>query len=125
MIFITYLSMSGWAILFYLFALPFSVLMLVFFSYITLRMIKRWNHTIQTLEISGDTIAIVTFGTIGLKSIKIVLHVSKIKVKNSLFLWYSKEKREGIMMANKEEDFYLVKDYFKEYDEIIKILLPL
>ncbi len=122
MIFISYLSMYDWEIFFYVFVLPFSVFMFSFFTYITLLMIKRWNHTIKKIEITHDKIAIQTFSTLGLKAINLNIFDSNIKIKSTSFSWYSKENKEGIMIIIKDKDLYIVKDYFDEFDEIAKLL---
>ena len=86
-------------------------------------MIKRHNKTIKEIDVSENGIGVETFPALWLKSQKIIEPFSKINTRHFVFPWYGKgkpDKKEGIVITiNGNEDLYLVKEYFDDYDKIL------
>ncbi len=99
--------------------LPFSLIMLGLFVFVTLRMMKRWNHTIKEVGFDDTKIIVTTFSVLWLKPIEYSILLSEIKVKKSIFSWYDKEDNNGATIAiNDNTEIYLVKNYFDDFNEI-------
>lgn len=116
-------TMSKRIIFFYSFILPFTALLIIFFFIITLNWIRKHNVTVKMINFENCNIRFVTFAMLGLKSKVFLLSESEIIIKKSNFGWYGKgEKEEASIAMPGNRSLYLVKDYFDDYDEIIKTL---
>jgi hypothetical protein len=86
-------------------------------------MLIRVNNTINSLEIGESMMKLTTNRALWFKPKKSQIKFESIKLLPSNFVWYGKEKREGIIIRTIDKrEYYLVKDFFDEYDEILKKL---
>ena len=103
--------------------LPFGILYLIFSIYVTLRMMKKWNNTIKTMDFQNGKMIASTFDILWLKSKVYSKPTTEVKSRQSIFEWYGKGKTEGtIVELGVNDDLYLVKNYFDEYDEMLAVL---
>ena len=124
--FLRYLGSSGnknGIVFFYIVILPFSIGIIALFLFSTLRMMKRWNKTIEQINFESNKIVAKSFSILWMKSMEYSFSFNEVKIKKSIFEWYGKEKKEGITITI-ENDFniYIVKEYFDEYDIILNEL---
>jgi len=125
MIFLTYVSTSRWIAFFYV-VCPFLLILMIFlFIYAPIKMLKRHNKTIEEISFEESKIVFEVFSALWLKSRKIKLSRDQFEAKETIFNWYGKEKKKGVIIRlinNKE--YYLVSDFFNESEYIIKNLIP-
>ena len=85
-----------------------------------IKMIKRHNKTICSIDFSENKIVIVVFQALWLKSKRIELNRDQFNTKEVIFNWYGKEKKKGVILRLENNDeYYLVSDFFSE-KELIK-----
>lgn len=102
--------------------LAFILAYLAFFFYSTLRQLNRQNRTISEVDFSNEDVVIRTDKILWLKAKENKLNKSKINFKNRKFDWYGKNtEKEGLSISINDMEWYLVKDYFDEYDDILKL----
>jgi len=119
MIFLTYLSMSKWIVFFYVTSPFLVILMLLGFVYSPILMLQRHNRTICSININNKTVSINTFQALWMKPRFFVWKKENMMIKFSKFNWYGKETKEGIVLKTENnKEYYLVKDYFTNYEEI-------
>lgn len=119
MMFLTYISMSKWLTFFYVVS-PFLLLMMIlFFIVAPVKMLKRHNRTIKMISFEEGKIKIEVFSALWYKAKKVELQNRKdAKISNTRFLWYGKEPKEGFKLKTKNEEYYLVLDYFDDQELI-------
>ncbi|UBM63195.1 hypothetical protein LA303_04290 [Candidatus Sulfidibacterium hydrothermale] len=126
MIFLTYLSMSKWIAFFYVTSSFLVILMFFGFVYSPILMLQRHNRTVCSINVNKETVTIKTFQALWMKSKVFAWKKENLKIKLSKFNWYGKETKEGIILKTKDNmGYYLVKDYFIDYDEIKNKLFTL
>ncbi len=103
---------------------PFMLALVVFFVFITLLMMKRWNRTITKIGFENNKSYITTFPVLWLTSKYFDLPISSISFSKRNFSWYSKEGKEGLMLriGDGKDELYLIKDYFDDYESISRDL---
>jgi len=121
-IWLMYLSTVEISISFFYPMLAFILVYLAFDIYSALRKLKRQNRTISEVSFSNEDIIINTEKILWLKAKEYKIQKSLIHIKNRKFKWYGKntEKVGASVFINKLE-LFLVKDYFDDYDIIIKL----
>ena len=98
---------------------PYTLFATFFVGYATILMIKRWNRTINKIDIESGNLSAETFPIFWYKSKRYVIKVSDVILNNTTFPWYGKEKKEGIVIKVGKEELYFVKDYFDDYESIL------
>jgi hypothetical protein len=121
-VFLRYLNVkdddSG-TVFFLLVMLPFTLAIILLFVFVTIRMMKRWNHTIREINFETNRISITTFSVLWFRSKVYCVTFLDITIKESNFQWYGKEKREGLTIKIKNSDeLYAVKDYFDDFEMV-------
>jgi len=121
---LTYISMSKWPTFFFVTS-PFLLLMgIIGFIVAPIKMIRRHNRTICSINFIDNKIVIVVFQALWLKSKRIELNRDQFKTKEVIFNWYGKEKKKGVILSLKNNDeYYLVSDFFSENELIIKNII--
>jgi hypothetical protein len=86
---------------------------------------KRHNKTIYKMEFQKNDLIITTAKIFWHNSIKCLIDKNNILVEKYNFQWYGDvtKKKEGLIIEANNIKFYLVKEYFTNYDQIISILL--
>lgn len=125
--FLRYLGSSGnknGSVFFLIVILPFSIGILCLFLFSTLRMMKRWNKTIEQISVENDKIKATSFSILWMKSMEYSFSIKEVKIKKSIFEWYGKEKKEGITVSiEKDINLFIVKEYFDEYERILNVFV--
>ncbi len=80
---------------------------------------KRWNKTVKEIDFRDGIVLISTFPILWLHSKEISINQNDIKAKKSTYVWYGKEPKNGITVYFNKEEFYIVENYFNEYEAII------
>ena len=107
----------------FLVILPFSIMYALFFVYSMLKSIKRMNNTIKYFGIEGDQVIIDTFPILWLKAKEYSVPVSSVKFRKIVYSGNGKTLKDGYSLkVNVNEEVFLVKQYFDEYDEIAALL---
>jgi hypothetical protein len=101
---------------------PYTVLMTLYLIYVAVLWIKRWNRTIHKINIESGNLSIETFAIFWYKPIIYAVKVSDVIIKKSAFVWYGKEKKEGLVIKVGREELYFVKDYFDKPESILNFL---
>ena len=120
---LTYISMSKWSDFFFATSPLLLLIGLIGFIIAPIKMIRRHNKTIYSIDFTENKIVFIGFPALWLKSKRIELSKDKFKVIETIFNWYGKEKKKGVIIRlinNKE--YYFVSDFFNEYELIIKNL---
>ena len=116
-------STNEGAVIFFCAILPVEVIFYLAFMFWTVRMIKRWNRTIKTIEIQNGQISISTFDVLWLKPKVYSESVSEVGLRQSAFEWYEKNRSEGwLVKIDTDDELYLVKDYFDDCIDLIALL---
>jgi hypothetical protein len=122
-----YISMSKAILFFYIAAIYFIILTLLFAFYAPLRMLRRHNHTIESIAFYEGFLVVNSFKALWLKPKEYKIPDKGFRVKMSKFPWYGKgvpDVKEGItMQVTGKKDIYFVYDYFDEYEKIKDELL--
>ncbi len=120
---LSYVSMSKWPTFF--FATSPIILLIGIIGYIIapIIMLKRHNRTIEEISFEENKIVFKVFSALWLKSKKIELIRGNFEIIESSFIWYGKGKKKGVIIRLRNyEEYYLVSDYFDEYELIINSL---
>ena len=100
--------------------IPLLVFSCIYYNFGSYLLTKRWNHTIQKIEIY-NAITIYTSSIFRSKPVKKTLNNFTIKEKK--FSWYGDTPKDGIVILLKQDksikEYYLVKDFFEDYIAII------
>lgn len=116
---LTYISMSKWILFFYSSGLFLLLLAFFIFIFAPLRMLNRHNRTIASISVEDDKVCFKTFKALWLKSIEVEIPKSQLKCINSKFNWYGATEKEGLKILGLSNcEFYLVKDFFEEFETI-------
>lgn len=116
---LTYISMSEWVVFFYASGLFLILLSIILFIFAPLRMLNRHNRTIANISIEDDKVCFNTFNALWMKSKEIVIPKSQLRAKYSKFNWYGAAVTEGLKIYDISScEFYLVKDFFGEFEMI-------
>jgi hypothetical protein len=116
---LTYISMSKWVVFFYFSGLFLMLLAIILFIFAPLRMLNRHNRTIASISIEEDKVCFKTFNALWMKSKEIVIPKSQLRAKYSKFNWYGTAVKEGLKIYGTSScEFYLVKDFFGEFEMI-------
>ncbi len=118
---LSFISMSKWLEFFYVITPILFIMMILFFIVAPIIMLRRHNKTIEEISFEENKITFKVFPALWLKSKKIELSRDQIKVKETYFNWYGNEKKKGVIIILKNnEKYYLVSDFFDEYEYIIR-----
>jgi len=121
-IWLSYLSVGTKSIMYFYSMSAGSILILIFFFYSTFRMLSRQNRTISGINFSNDYYTIKTDKILWLKAKEYEIKKSMIRIKNRKFDWYDKNTDKiGASIFINDLELFLVKDYFDDYDIIIKL----
>jgi len=122
-IWLVYLSIGTKSILYFYSMLAWILAFLAVSFYSTLRQLKRQNRTISELDFLNEDIKINTNKILWLKAKEFRLNKTNLHFKNRKFDWYGKKtEKEGLSIFVNDIELYLVKDYFDEYDNVVKLL---
>ena len=103
--------------------IPYILCITAYVIFLIKLMIKRWNRTINKIDIESDNLSIKTFPIFWYKQRNYVVKTSSVVLKNRTFPWYGKEKKDGLVIKiNNQEELYLVEDYFDNYEKILSHL---
>lgn len=120
MLTVLYLSASKNLILYYILAAFFLFLFFVFIIYAPFRMLKRHSHTIYSITIENNYIYFSTFPALWGKRRRYEAYISELQLKKSTFRWYGRNmEKGGVVLSIKGKEFYLVEDFFDQYNMII------
>lgn len=118
---LVYFSLSGKSMLYFYLTAIYILALFIFSVYSTIRMIKRQNSTISAIEIQDNSVIFNLDKILWLKQKEIKSNIAEMDCKKKIFNWYGKKTiKEGLRILINGKEFYLVKDYFDEYDSIIK-----
>ena len=121
-IWMVYLSLGDLSLLYFYSMLFMIISILILAIYSIIRMLKRQNRTITEIEIIEDTVLIKTNKIFWMKELEFKINKSILNVKSKQIDWYGKIPLEGILLKFETVELYLVKEYFDDYDEIVKLL---
>ena len=121
-IYLIYLSMSDRMIYFWAICIFLIFLTLLLFVYAPLLMVSRHNKTVKGIDLIDNTIIIETFSTFSKKQALVKIERSDMKIFKKVFSWYGKPSKEGYILRSlkTQKEYYLIRDYFTEYDLIGK-----
>ncbi len=123
MLTLIYLGTSKNITAFYMIGLFFLVFFLILIVYAPSKMIKRHTHTICKITIEDSLFSFSTFSELWIPKKTFKISISELKIKKSIFLWYGKNTaRNGLTFLIKQEEFYLVKDFFDEYEFFVSTI---
>jgi len=118
-----YFSVGTKSLLYFLFVFCFSMTWFIIGIYATFRMAMRQNRTISEISFEKDYVLIKTDKVAWINAKEYGSDIDKLYYENREFDTYGKNTiREGLVIFIEDVEFYLVKDYFDDYDEIIMIL---
>jgi len=121
---VSYFSMSKWIAFFYFSGTFLTLLAILLFIVAPIRMLFRHNRTIKSISSDNEKVIILTFKGLWLKCKEVVIPKNKLKTKVSKLSGYGATAKEGMVFATTTgQEFYLVKDYFDEFDLIRDTLL--
>ncbi len=111
--------MSKWVAFFYVTSPFLVIIMMIGFVYSPVLMLHRHNRTICSISFNDGTVLINTFQALWMKPKYFVCKKENLMIKPSKFNWYGKETKEGLVITTEDKKvYYLVKDYFTNYEEI-------
>ena len=121
---LAYFAVGTKSYLFFYFGLGFIIIgYIVLGLYATLRMARRQNRTISEISFENDNIVIKTDKVAWIRAKEFRFNKSELNINQRKFEWYTKNAlREGISINVDDTELYLVKYYFDNYDEIVKML---
>ena len=122
LIWMVYLSLRDLSLQYFYSMLLIPFLMLILSIYSILRMLKRQNRTITEIEVIEDIVLIKTNKIFWMKELEFKINKSILNVKSKQLDWYGKIPLEGVLLKFETVELYLVKEYFDDYDEIVKLL---
>lgn len=118
-LYLCYLSIATKIIVvFYLILVATIIYYIVFGIYAPIRLMKRQNRTISEIVFLNNEVIIETRSVHWLKPRKIKVFISDLFVKTRKFGWYGNAEKEGLSIINNDIEYFLVKDYFDEYESI-------
>jgi hypothetical protein len=121
--YLVYLSI-GTKVLF-VFYLIFAIAVIyyiVFGIYAPIRLMKRQNRTISEIDFIDNEVVFNTVGIHWLKSKKSKVIINELSFKDRKFNWYGNIEKEGLSIIAEDIEFFLVKDFFDEYENIKKLI---
>lgn len=122
-LFLSYISMSKWLAYFYLTSPVFLLMMIFLFIYAPMKMIGKQRRTLSKLVINENTITIITFKMLWLREINLILTKREITIKKRTFSGYGPIAKQGLLIKLPSgKEFYLIKDYFDDYNLICEKL---
>ncbi|NVN95613.1 MAG: hypothetical protein HXX18_10070 [Bacteroidetes bacterium] len=122
-IILMYLSVGTKSILYFYLMLCFLIAWYIIGMYATYKMVLRQNRTICEIDFINEDIVIRTDKLLWLKSREYKVGKSKVQSKTRTFENYGKNTiKEGLSVFVNNIELYLVKDYFDNYEDIIKLL---
>jgi uncharacterized UPF0160 family protein len=93
--------------------------MFLLFVFAPLRMLNRHNRTISSISFEDGRVCFKTFKALWMKSKEVEIPKKQLKAKDSKFNWYGATDKEGMKFSGIPGcDFFLVKDFFKDYEMI-------
>ncbi len=102
---------------------PYILCITVYVIFVIKLMIKRWNRTINTINFESSKVTLETFPIFWYKPKQHVVSAPELIIKKTTFPWYGKEKKEGVVIkVDNQNELYLVKDYFDDYEVILNNL---
>ncbi len=102
---------------------PYSIGISIYIIYILNLLVKRWNRTINTINFESRKVTLETFPIFWYKPKQYVVSAPELIIKKTTFPWYGKDKKEGVVIkVNNQNELYLVKDYFDDYEVILNSL---
>ena len=111
---------------FYVIGLFFLTFFLMLMIYAPYRMLKRHVYTIYAITIENKFVSFSTFSALWIQEKKYKIFISELKIKKSIFAWYGKNtKKDGLTLLIKPEEFYLVKDFFDDYESFVNTILQI
>ena len=120
---LSYISMSKWSAFFFATSPFLLIIGIIGFIIAPIIMLKRHNRTIEEIKVEENKIVFKVFSALWLKSKRIELSRDQFKARETIFNWYGKEKKKGIILKLKNnEEYYLVYDYFEGSEQIKKLL---
>lgn len=120
---LSYISMAKWIIFFYFSGVFILLLGILLFIVAPIRMLRRHNRTISSISIYNERVCFETFCALWMNKKEIEIPKILLKTMYSKFNWYGTPIKEGLIIIDATgEKFYLVKDYFKEFDAIRKAI---
>ncbi len=120
-IILVYFSIWTKSHLYFYFMLAMIILWIAFGWYATIRLVKRQSKTIIGIDFSNDEVTLKLDKILWIKAMEYRLSKLEIRLKDRKFGWYGKRtEREGISIFTNEIEFFLVKDYFDDYNDILK-----
>ncbi len=122
-LFLSYISMSKWLAYFYLTSPIFLLMMIFLFIYAPMKMISKQRRTLSKLVINENTITITTCKMLWLRKIDLILTKREITIKKRTFSGYGTTAKQGLLIKlSNGKEFYLIKDYFDDYNLICEKL---
>ena len=127
LIILSYISMSESPAFFWAVSSLLILISIFLFIYAPLMMLKRHVQTIKSIDFGERHLVIETFPGLRKKQKIIKLKKGDFNVIKRRFTGYGKPDKEGIIlkMIRPYKEFYLLKDYFTEYEEIEKNIFSL
>lgn len=117
-----YIQTDRMRLIFYTIGIPFLLSYFGYNIYTLLLSLKRCSRTIANIEFRDQDTTFNTFsGKIyDSKHVEFNLNQPEFKIKSYKFPWYENGKlKEGAKIIVRKDEFYLIKDFFDDYDTII------
>ena len=120
---LVYLSVGTKSIFIFYLILVYIIAWYSFGMYATIRMIRSQNRTITEIDFNNDEIKIGTDYLLWYDGLEFRIKKSEIQFKKRKFENYGKKTiKEGLQFNIDGLELYFIKDYFDDYDEIVKML---
>jgi len=117
-----YVATEQFIMAFYLMVLPFIVIYSGFLFVVARNNLKKCNMTITEIERTGNMLTLTTFNTLVFEEKRIEADLANIKLTPAQYNWYIRRKSlDGLTIVVNKQAFYLVKDFFDEYEEVARI----
>jgi hypothetical protein len=119
-ILLLFFSMSSKSVAFaYFISGVFSIFYLIFGIYAPNLLVGRQNKTVFEIEFENNKVIVKTFDLLWLKAKMDSIRIEDLDFKNATFPWYGQVAKDGLRLRTKNQEYFLVKDYFDDYQKIL------
>lgn len=123
LIYLSYLSVGIKSIPYFYAMVGWIIFLGIFGAFSLLRQLIRQNKTITEIDFSDEDVLIKTDKILWLRGKEYKINKLKIHYRLRKFEWYGKRSEKvGLSIFVNNVELFLVKDYFDDYEDIIKFL---
>jgi len=116
---LVYFSVGTKSLLYFYLMISFILVWYLVGLFATIRMVKRQNKTISEINLVNEIIVFKTDKILWLKAGEYQQNKLNVYFENRKFKWYgNKTEKEGLSFFVNDNELFLVKDYFDDYENI-------